>query len=178
MQTSLSATLFHIIGNMVFLLYGTVDTKWFTPIMKLYIHLLFCILTIFNQKWHITLFFQLCKWFCKKFQISTTLITSTIIICLNNSWLNRIWILETNNCFLFQKTSLKCLSQQESAHRYFNLPVHPTRSESIINDNTLTYPQFLTTASAQVAYTKEIHDTLIAAAQNITPSDWHYQQQY
>lgn len=67
---------------------------------------------------------------------------------------------------------MKCLSQQESAHKYFNLPVQPTRSESLgINDSTLTYPQFLATASAQVAYTKEIHDTLIAAAQNITPSD-------
>lgn len=35
----------------------------------------------------------------------------------------------------------------------------------------LNYPQFLATASAQVAYTKEIHDTLVAAAQNISPSD-------
>jgi mediator of RNA polymerase II transcription subunit 29 len=40
-----------------------------------------------------------------------------------------------------------------------------------MNENMLTYPQFLATASAQVAYAKEIHDTLIAAAQNISPSD-------
>lgn len=48
----------------------------------------------------------------------------------------------------------------------------PTRSENIgISDNTLTYPQYLATVSAQVAYTKEIYDTLVAAAQNISPSD-------
>nr|CAH7759210.1 unnamed protein product [Callosobruchus chinensis] len=70
------------------------------------------------------------------------------------------------------KTSIKCLSQQESSNRYLNLPVAPTKTESIgLNDNTLTYPQFLATAGAQVAYTKEIHDTLVAAAQNISPSD-------
>lgn len=40
-----------------------------------------------------------------------------------------------------------------------------------MQDGTLTYPQFLATASAQVAYTKEVHDTLVAAAQNISPSD-------
>lgn len=74
--------------------------------------------------------------------------------------------------FQFQKTSIKCLSQAESSNRYLHLPVAPTRSESLgINDNTLTYPQYLSTASSQVAYAKEIHDTLIAAAQNISPSD-------
>ncbi|KAJ8970203.1 hypothetical protein NQ314_001350 [Rhamnusium bicolor] len=73
---------------------------------------------------------------------------------------------------LHLKTSIKCLTQQESSNRYLLLPVAPTRSESLsINDNTLTYPQFLATASAQVSYTKEIHDTLVAAAQNISPSD-------
>lgn len=72
----------------------------------------------------------------------------------------------------FQKTSIKCLSQCESSNRYLHLPVAPTRNESIgMPDNTLTYPQYLATANAQVAYTKEIHDTLVAAAQNISPSD-------
>ncbi|CAG9857468.1 unnamed protein product [Phyllotreta striolata] len=73
---------------------------------------------------------------------------------------------------LHLKTSLKCLTQQESSQKYLNLPVAPTKTESLgLNDNTLTYPQFLATATAQVAYTKEIHDTLVAAAQNISPSD-------
>lgn len=40
-----------------------------------------------------------------------------------------------------------------------------------MNDSSLTYPQFLATVGAQVAYTKEIHETLLAAAQNISPSE-------
>lgn len=72
----------------------------------------------------------------------------------------------------FQKTSIKCLSQAESSNRYLNMPVIPARSESIgMNDSSLTYPQFLATVGAQVAYTKEIHETLLAAAQNISPSE-------
>ncbi|KAJ8976911.1 hypothetical protein NQ317_014083 [Molorchus minor] len=73
---------------------------------------------------------------------------------------------------LHLKTSIKCLTQQESSNRYLHLPITTTRSEPLgLNDNNLPYPQFLATASAQVAYTKEIHDTLVAAAQNISPSD-------
>ncbi|XP_060535476.1 mediator of RNA polymerase II transcription subunit 29 [Cylas formicarius] len=73
---------------------------------------------------------------------------------------------------LHLKTSLKCLTQAESSNRYLNLPVVSTRNENLgINDNSLTYPQFLATVGAQVSYTKEIHDTLVAAAQNISPSD-------
>lgn len=74
--------------------------------------------------------------------------------------------------FVLQKTSIKCLTQAESSNRYLHLPVAPTRSENIgMSDNTLTYPQYLATVSTQVAYTKEIYDTLVAAAQNISPSD-------
>ncbi|EFA01132.1 mediator of RNA polymerase II transcription subunit 29 [Tribolium castaneum] len=73
---------------------------------------------------------------------------------------------------LHLKTSIKCIGQAESSNRYLHVPVIPHRSENIgINENMLSYPQFLATASAQVAYAKEIHDTLIAAAQNISPSD-------
>jgi len=73
---------------------------------------------------------------------------------------------------LHLKTSIKCLSQAESSNRYLNLPVVPTRSENLgMNENSLTYPQFLATVGAQVSYTKEIHETLLAAAQNISPSD-------
>ncbi|KAF5304426.1 hypothetical protein FQR65_LT07956 [Abscondita terminalis] len=73
---------------------------------------------------------------------------------------------------LHLKTSIKCLSQGESSNRYLQLPVAPTRNENLgIPDNTLTYPQFLSTVNAQIAFTKEIHDTLVAAAQNISPSD-------
>ncbi|KAK9887016.1 hypothetical protein WA026_019943 [Henosepilachna vigintioctopunctata] len=75
---------------------------------------------------------------------------------------------------LHLKTSVKCLSQAESSNRYLNLSVSvgPPRNENLnLNDSTLTYPQFLATANSQVAFTKEIHDTLVAAAQNISPSD-------
>lgn len=75
-------------------------------------------------------------------------------------------------CGIFQKTSIKCLTQAESSNRYLHLPVCPTRNENIgLADNALTYPQYLATASAQVAYTKEMHNTLISAAQNISPFD-------
>ena len=78
-----------------------------------------------------------------------------------------------------QKTSIKCLTQQESSTRYFPLHVTATRSDNIpMPDNSLTYPQFLTTARDQVTFTKEIHDTLVAAAQNISASEWHLNQLY
>ncbi|GLV43220.1 intersex [Carabus blaptoides fortunei] len=75
---------------------------------------------------------------------------------------------------LHLKTSIKCISQSSSSQRYLPLQVAPTRMETLPgmpDTGTLTYPQFLATASAQVAYTKEVHDTLVAAAQNISPSD-------
>ncbi|KAI4470252.1 mediator of rna polymerase ii transcription subunit 29 [Holotrichia oblita] len=73
---------------------------------------------------------------------------------------------------LHLKTSIKCISQLESSQRYLHLHVAPTRTESLgMPDNTLAYPQFLATANAQVSFTKEIHDTLVAAAQNISPSE-------
>lgn len=75
---------------------------------------------------------------------------------------------------LHLKTSIKCINQSSSAQRYLPLQVATTRMDSVPgmpDTGTLTYPQFLATVSAQVAYTKEIHDTLVAAAQNISPSD-------
>ncbi|XP_050301075.1 mediator of RNA polymerase II transcription subunit 29 [Anthonomus grandis grandis] len=73
---------------------------------------------------------------------------------------------------LHLKTSIKCLTQAESSNRYLNLPVNPNRSENIgMNENSLTYQQFLATVGSQVSYTKEIHETLLAAAQNISPSE-------
>ncbi|XP_065160653.1 mediator of RNA polymerase II transcription subunit 29 [Atheta coriaria] len=73
---------------------------------------------------------------------------------------------------LHLKTSIKAISQGESSSRYLPMPVVPTRTENLgISDNTLTYPQYLATVNAQVSYAKEIHNTLVAAAQNISPSD-------
>ncbi|KAF7271975.1 mediator of RNA polymerase II transcription subunit 29-like [Rhynchophorus ferrugineus] len=73
---------------------------------------------------------------------------------------------------LHLKTSIKCLMQAESSNRYLSLQVTPTRNETLgLSESTLTYPQFLATVGAQVSYTKEIHETLLAAAQNISPSE-------
>lgn len=47
--------------------------------------------------------------------------------------------------------------------------IEPLPQQDVQNplNNTLTYPQFLSTVRAQVAYAKEIHDMLLTAAQNI-----------
>jgi len=51
--------------------------------------------------------------------------------------------------------------------------VAATRTETLPpTDNThLSYPQYLATVRTQIGYAKEIHDTLICAAQNISPSE-------
>lgn len=38
-------------------------------------------------------------------------------------------------------------------------------------DNKFSYPHYLATVRAQVAYVKEIHDSLTATAQNIAPTE-------
>ncbi|XP_075227608.1 mediator complex subunit intersex [Lycorma delicatula] len=70
---------------------------------------------------------------------------------------------------LHLKTSIECLNQGASSHRYLPLTVNPTRIEPLPTQdgNTLTYPQFLATVRSQVAYAKEVHDMLLSAAQNI-----------
>lgn len=74
---------------------------------------------------------------------------------------------------LFQKTSIECLNQGSSSQRYLPLPVQPTRTEPLSSQDasTLTYPQYLATVRAQVAYAKEVHDMLLLAAQNITSAE-------
>lgn len=72
-----------------------------------------------------------------------------------------------------QKTAQECLSQGSSSARYLQFPVAPTRTEPIgyQDGNSLTYPQYLATVRAQVAYAKEIHDSLTATAQTIAPTE-------
>nr|CAD7410810.1 unnamed protein product [Timema cristinae] len=74
---------------------------------------------------------------------------------------------------LHLKTSIECLNQGTSSQRYLPLPVAPTRTEPLPNQDggTLTYPQFLATVRSQVSYAKEVHDTLMTAAQNIAPTE-------
>ncbi|XP_049776592.1 mediator of RNA polymerase II transcription subunit 29 isoform X1 [Schistocerca cancellata] len=70
---------------------------------------------------------------------------------------------------LHLKTSIECLNQLSSSQRYLPLPVATARTEPLPAQDvgSLTYPQYLATVRAQVAYTKEIHDVLLAAAQNL-----------
>ncbi|XP_063233783.1 mediator of RNA polymerase II transcription subunit 29 [Bacillus rossius redtenbacheri] len=74
---------------------------------------------------------------------------------------------------LHLKTSIECMNQGSSSQRYLPSAVVPTRTEPLPGQDqaTLTYPQYLGTVRSQVAYAKEVHDTLVAAAQNITPSE-------
>ncbi|RZF48158.1 hypothetical protein LSTR_LSTR009847 [Laodelphax striatellus] len=70
---------------------------------------------------------------------------------------------------LHLKTAAECLNQGSSSQRYLPLMVNQTRLEPLPGQdgNQLTYPQYLATVRAQVMYAKEIHDMLLAAAQNI-----------
>ncbi|CAO1412049.1 unnamed protein product [Diamesa serratosioi] len=69
-------------------------------------------------------------------------------------------------------TSKKCLQQANASLQSLPLPVASNRTDYIgIEDNTLSYPQYLELIRIQINCAKEIHDTLVMAAQNISPSD-------
>lgn len=73
---------------------------------------------------------------------------------------------------LHLKTTIMCLQQNSTSQRYLPPTVMATRAEPIPpNENALSYPQYLSTIRQQIAHAKDIHDTLICAAQNIAPSD-------
>ncbi|CAH0390171.1 unnamed protein product [Bemisia tabaci] len=71
------------------------------------------------------------------------------------------------------KTSIECLNQGNASNRYLPMMVASTRTEPLPNQdaNTLTYPQYLNTVKTQVAFTKDIHDILASAAQNINATE-------
>ncbi|XP_076242772.1 mediator of RNA polymerase II transcription subunit 29-like [Calliopsis andreniformis] len=74
---------------------------------------------------------------------------------------------------LHLKTSIECLSQNSSSLRYLPVSVIPTRTDTVAAQEgpALTYPQFLMTVKAQVAYAREVHDTLISAAHAIASGE-------
>lgn len=74
---------------------------------------------------------------------------------------------------LHLKTSILCLQQNSASQRYLPSTVMTTRIEPIPTNESaaLSYPQYLSTVRNQIAYAKDIHDTLICAAQNISPSE-------
>lgn len=73
---------------------------------------------------------------------------------------------------LHLKTSMICMQQNAAIQRYLPTPVIASRIEPCPNnENALSYPQYLSAVRQQIAYAKDLHDTLICAAKNITPSE-------
>ncbi|XP_031629100.1 mediator of RNA polymerase II transcription subunit 29 [Contarinia nasturtii] len=73
---------------------------------------------------------------------------------------------------LHLKTSILCLQQNSASQRYLPSQVMFTRMDTTpTNDNAVSYPQYLSTVRQHIAYAKDIHDTLICAAQNLAPSE-------
>lgn len=65
------------------------------------------------------------------------------------------------------------MQQSTSAQRYLPVPVALQRIEPMptSENGPISYPQYLSTVRLQISYAKDIHDTLICAAQNISPSE-------
>lgn len=76
---------------------------------------------------------------------------------------------------LHLKTAIQCVQQLSSAQHYLPGAVNAMRVDPCMppeNPNgPMSYPQYLTTVRGHVQSAKDIHDTLISAAQNISPSD-------
>ncbi|CAK1545558.1 unnamed protein product [Leptosia nina] len=74
---------------------------------------------------------------------------------------------------LHLRTAITCIQQAQLAAHYLPLTVIPSRMDSgpTSQDTTLSYPQYLNTIRLQISYAKDIHDTLVAAAQNISPTE-------
>ncbi|XP_075984909.1 mediator complex subunit intersex [Anticarsia gemmatalis] len=74
---------------------------------------------------------------------------------------------------LHLRTAITCIQQAQSAAHYLPLSVMPSRLDSgpTTQETTLSYPQYLNTVRLQISYAKDIHDTLVAAAQNLSPAE-------
>lgn len=64
-------------------------------------------------------------------------------------------------------TAKKCIQQANASQVYLPVPIVPIRNETLAQENALTYAQYLELVKTQITYAKEIHDTLVMAAQNI-----------
>jgi mediator of RNA polymerase II transcription subunit 29 len=64
-----------------------------------------------------------------------------------------------------QKTARNSIQQGNSSHAYIPLPV------AVPENGSLTYSQYLELVKIQVKYAKDIHDIIICAALNISPSE-------
>ncbi|KAJ2954762.1 hypothetical protein O0L34_g3065 [Tuta absoluta] len=73
---------------------------------------------------------------------------------------------------LHLRTAVTCIQQAQSAAHYLPLTVIPSRLDpTSAQETTLSYPSFLSTVRLQISYAKDIHDTLVAAAQNLAPAE-------
>ncbi|KAJ8709213.1 hypothetical protein PYW07_009039 [Mythimna separata] len=74
---------------------------------------------------------------------------------------------------LHLRTAITCIQQAQSAAHYLPLTIMPSRLDTgpATTDQNLSYPQYLNTVRLQITYAKDIHDTLVAAAQNISPTE-------
>lgn len=74
---------------------------------------------------------------------------------------------------LHLKTSIQCMQQSSAAQRYLPVHVATTRVDPLppMENGPISYPQYLATVRTQISYAKDIHDTLICAAQNISPTE-------
>uniref|UniRef100_U5ENQ5 Mediator of RNA polymerase II transcription subunit 29 n=1 Tax=Corethrella appendiculata TaxID=1370023 RepID=U5ENQ5_9DIPT len=74
---------------------------------------------------------------------------------------------------LHLKTAKLCMQQAANSHQYLPIGITATRLEPIPPEsgNTLSFTQYLDLVKMQINYTKDIHDTLICAPQNISPSE-------
>lgn len=65
-------------------------------------------------------------------------------------------------------TAKKCIQQATSSQVYLPVPVVPIRSNEMSQqESSLSYLQFLELVNTQITYAKDVHDTLVMAAQNI-----------
>ncbi|XP_058822152.1 mediator of RNA polymerase II transcription subunit 29 [Topomyia yanbarensis] len=68
------------------------------------------------------------------------------------------------------KTAKLCMQQGASSQQYLPIPVAPTQPNPA-ETNALSYSQYLDVVKIQIGYAKDIHDTLICAAANISPAE-------
>uniref|UniRef100_W8B7V7 Mediator of RNA polymerase II transcription subunit 29 n=1 Tax=Ceratitis capitata TaxID=7213 RepID=W8B7V7_CERCA len=75
---------------------------------------------------------------------------------------------------LHLKTAIQCMQQLSSAQHYLPSAVTPARIEPYMQENPggpMTYSTYLNIVRVHVQSAKDIHDTLISAAQNISQAD-------
>lgn len=66
------------------------------------------------------------------------------------------------------QAAIGCASQISTSHRHVPSTVSIARQEPVINQEMMSYPNYVGVAKTQVAYVKDVIDTLNDAAQNLS----------